>query len=163
MAGNKVENIKLGACNVTFKGEDLGFTKGGVEVEVSTDTMKVTVDQQGETVISEFIQGRNIKITVPLAETVLERLASVMPGSQLSAEKDAVTITTGIGLNLVEVAQELVLTPLNSDDYILSVAKAATAGSFSFAYKHDDVRVYSIEFTVYPDEKGVLGKLSKKK
>nr|AKG47474.1 hypothetical protein pA_00034 [Pectobacterium carotovorum] len=162
MAGNKVENIKLGACNVSFKGEDLGFTKGGVEVEVSTDTMKVTVDQQGETVVSEFIQGRNIKITVPLAETVLERLASVMPGSTLSSEKDIMTITTGIGLNLVEVAQELILTPIVGNDYILTLPKAATAGSFSFAYKHDDVRVYSIEFTAYPDEKGVLGKLTKR-
>ncbi|KLN95666.1 hypothetical protein QU516_17155 (plasmid) [Moellerella wisconsensis] len=163
MAGNKVENIKLGACNVSFKGEDLGFTKGGVEVEISTDTLKVNVDQMGETVVSEFIQGRNIKVTVPLAETVLERLAAIMPGSTLSAEKDVISIMTGIGVNLVEVAQELVLTPTNKDDYILTLPKTATAGSFNMAYKHDDVRVYSIEFTAYPDEKGVLGKLGKKK
>ncbi|CDL80976.1 conserved hypothetical protein [Xenorhabdus szentirmaii DSM 16338] len=163
MAGNKVENIKLGACNVSFNGIDLGYTKGGVEVEVTTDTLKVTVDQFGETTVSELIQGRNIKVTVPLAETVLERLATVMPGSEVGGSGDEITIKTGIGINLVEVAQSLVLTPLNKDDYVLTLPRTATAGSFNMAYKHDDVRVFNIEFNAYPDDSGVLGKMAKKK
>ncbi|PHM52399.1 hypothetical protein Xhom_04477 [Xenorhabdus hominickii] len=163
MSGNKVENIKLGACNVSFNDVDLGYTKGGVEVEITTDTLKVTVDQFGETTVSELIQGRNIKVTVPLAETVLERLAAVMPGSEVTGEKDEITIKTGIGINLVEVAQKLVLTPLNKDDYILTLPKSATAGSFTMAYKHDDVRVFNVEFNAYPSDDGVLGTMGKKK
>jgi hypothetical protein len=37
MANTHVKNIKLGACKVSFGGQDLGYTKGGVEVEVSTE------------------------------------------------------------------------------------------------------------------------------
>lgn len=48
MANTHVKNIKLGACAVSFAGTDLGYTKGGVEVEVSTETLKVTVDQLGK-------------------------------------------------------------------------------------------------------------------
>jgi hypothetical protein len=62
MANTHVKNIKLGACKVSFGGQDLGYTKGGVEVEVSTETLKVTVDQLGQTTISELVQGRNVKL-----------------------------------------------------------------------------------------------------
>lgn len=48
---------------MSFGGVDLGYTKGGVQVEVATETLKVTVDQLGQTTISELVQGRNITIT----------------------------------------------------------------------------------------------------
>lgn len=51
---------------MSFGGVDLGYTKGGVQVEVATETLKVTVDQLGQTTISELVQGRNITITAPL-------------------------------------------------------------------------------------------------
>lgn len=44
MANTHVKNIKLGSCRVLFDGVDLGYTKGGVQVEVATETLKVTVD-----------------------------------------------------------------------------------------------------------------------
>lgn len=43
MSNTHVKNIKLGACKVSFGGVDLGYTKGGVQVEVATETLKVTV------------------------------------------------------------------------------------------------------------------------
>lgn len=80
------ENVKLGVCNVLFNGVDLGFTKGGVEVEVSTSTKEITVDQMGETPIGEIIMGRTVSATVPLAETTLENLVAIMPGSTLISD-----------------------------------------------------------------------------
>lgn len=77
------ENVKLGVCSVLFDGVNLGFTKGGVEVEVSTSTYEVKVDQFGETPISELVTGRSVTATVPLAETTLENLVQIMPGSTL--------------------------------------------------------------------------------
>jgi len=77
------ENVKLGVCSVNFDGVDLGYTKGGVEVEVSTDTYKVMVDQFGESEINEIIMKRSVKARVPLAETTLENLVRVMPGATL--------------------------------------------------------------------------------
>jgi hypothetical protein len=80
---SNTENVKLGVCTATFDSQDLGYTKGGVEVEVETNTHEVTVDQMGETPIDEIITGRTVKVTIPMAETTLENLARVMPGSTL--------------------------------------------------------------------------------
>jgi hypothetical protein len=80
------DNVKLGVCSVLFDGVNLGFTKGGVEVEVSTMTYEVKVDQLGETPIGELVTGRTVQATVPLAETTLENLVRIMPGSELQTD-----------------------------------------------------------------------------
>lgn len=71
-----------------------------------------------------------------------------------------VTITSAQGVNLIDVAKELVLTPQDATDYVLTIPKAATAGNFTMTYQSDDVRVFSVEFSAYPDDAGVLGKMS---
>jgi hypothetical protein len=80
---SSTENVKLGVCSVTFGGVDLGYTKGGVEVAVATETHQVMIDQFGNTPVNELIMGRTCKATVPLAETTLENLVRIMPGSSL--------------------------------------------------------------------------------
>lgn len=57
-------------------------------------------------------------------------------------------------------AKELVLTPQDTTDYVLTIPKAATAGNFTMTYQSDDVRVFSVQFSAYPDDEGVLGKMS---
>ena len=47
----------------SFGGVDLGFTKGGVEVTVETETHEVTVDQMGETPINEYITSRTCTVS----------------------------------------------------------------------------------------------------
>ncbi|WP_334362236.1 Ig domain-containing protein [Enterobacter hormaechei] len=160
MSNTHVKNIKLGACKVSFGGVDLGYTKGGVQVEVATETLKVTVDQLGQTTISELVQGRNITITAPLAESVLKNMVDLMPGSTLSEDSNTVTITSAQGVNLIDVAKELILTPQDTTDYVLTIPKAATAGNFTMTYQSDDVRVFSVQFTAYPDDNGTLGRMS---
>jgi hypothetical protein len=94
------KNVKLGVCTVTFDGVDLGYTKGGVEVEVQTETKQVTVDQFGTSPINEYIMGRSVMARVPLAETTLENLVRIMPGSTLVATggvKATGTITVAAG------------------------------------------------------------------
>lgn len=80
---SKAKNVKMGVCSPFFGGQDLGLTKGGVEVTVSTTTQKTTVDQYGETALSEIITGREVKAKVPLAETDIERMVAIMPGAVL--------------------------------------------------------------------------------
>ncbi len=80
------ESVKLGVCAVIFDGADLGLTKGGVEVEVSTMSHEITVDQFGETVIGEIITGRKVSAKVPLAETTLDNLVKIMPGAVLVSD-----------------------------------------------------------------------------
>ena len=76
-------NVKLGVCQVFFGGQDLGYTKGGVEVTMSTETHKVEIDQFGKTPINELVMGRDLKVKVPLAETTLENMVAIMPGATL--------------------------------------------------------------------------------
>ena len=168
MASSNTENVKLGVCKVTYGGTDLGFTKGGVEVSVETQTHEVTVDQMGDTPINEYITSRTCTVTVPLAETTLENLVKIMPGATLIADtadetKKYVSVPTATGQSLLKVAQELILHPIanadedKSDDFTLP--KAATAGAMSYSYKLDDERIYSCEFKAYADEQGNLFKV----
>lgn len=160
-----IKNVKLGVCKVTFDGQDLGYTKGGVEVSVKTETHKVMVDQFGKTPINEYIMGREVQVKVPLAETTLENLVKIMPGASLVTDgvdptKKVVNVPTGIGSNLLDIAKVLVLHPIGkpdsdkADDF--TVFKAATAGALQFSYKLEDERVYSCEFNGYPDAQGKL-------
>lgn len=264
---SSTKNVKLGTCNVFFDGKDLGLTKGGVEVEVSTSTHEVTVDQHGNTPIGELINGRAVSAKVPLAETTLDNLVSIMPGSTLvtdgafatgtvtfvtagpvngdkitiagqvfnfktnpngafdikvpatinaaaEALADAingsvlpvyaasagavVTITaetrgvadnkaivanfatpanvtvvgmaggadvtsarvrvsTGVGLNLLSIAKELVLRPIGTkgeDDF--TIHKAACPGALNFTYNVDQERIYQADFKGYVDDDGWL-------
>lgn len=154
------KNVKLGVCTVFYNDVDLGYTKGGVEVSVSTETHKVEVDQFGKTAISENIMGRNVTVKVPLAETTLANLVAIMPGATLVTDavdptKKKVVVTNGVGVNLIDIAKELRLHPKGkpltdkSDDFV--IPKAATPGALTFAYKVDDERIFNCEFTGYPD------------
>jgi hypothetical protein len=265
-------NVKLGVCRVFFGGENLGFTKGGVEVEVMTNTSKINVDQLGDTDIDEILRGRMIRIKCPLAESSLALLQRMLPGAtnvdsggtkatgtitistnpangetivvngvtftfrtaapypydvligatatdtatNLAAKLNAYpdtrisvatytpaaavvtvqyktagtegnaytlvtgtaaakvtmsgatltggTVTTvtnrvdspvGTGVSLIKTAKALRLHPIERGDLDyaedLNVPLANTDGSMSFAYKLDEVRVYNVEFTGYPD------------
>jgi hypothetical protein len=155
-----VNNIQLGACIVTFDGDDLGLTKGGVEVTLSTTTYKITVDQFGGTEVNEYITGRTATVKTPLAETSLDRLQVAFPGSTLVTDatvqtKKKLNGATGVGISLRSLAGELNLHPKplatsdKSQDFTLPIA--SPKGDLTFSYKHDEERVYSIEFTGYPD------------
>jgi hypothetical protein len=265
------KNVKLGVCKVVLDGQDLGYTSGGVEVSVKTDTHKVMIDQFGKTPINEYIMGREVSVKCPLAETTLENMVAIMPGATLTqvggaaatgtitvatnpSDSDtivvngvtftfktaaasatevtigasaggtatnlgaklnastneavamaqysvaasvvtvtanrkgtagnaftlssgtagvkvtmsagtltggteptsaSVSVTTGVGTNLLDIAAELRLHPVGRPDSDVSedfvVVRAATAGALKFAYKLEEERIYDTEFMGYPD------------
>lgn len=159
---SSTENVKLGVCTILFNEVDLGFTKGGVEVEVTTDTHEVTVDQMGETPIDEIITGRKVSVKVPLAETTLENLVAIMPGATLITDltdpaKKKVEVKTGVSISLLKTAQVLTLRPMNTsgaEDF--TVLRANTAGAITFAYTTDTERVFNVTFKGYADSNGDL-------
>lgn len=83
---SSTKNVKLGVCRAYFGGEDLGFTQGGVEVTVKTDTHKVELDQFGKTIVNESIMSRNVTTKLPLAETTIRNLVKTMPGAVLVSD-----------------------------------------------------------------------------
>lgn len=160
MAGTtaNVENIKLGASGVMWGTDDLGYTKGGVGVAISTATKEVTVDQFGPAAVNEYIQGRSVQVTVPMAETDLAKLALVIPGATLvgaEAGPRKLIVKNGAGTSLREYAKKLTLHPTGvpaaqkNDDFI--VLLAAPVGDIEYSYSFEDERVYSVTFKGYPD------------
>jgi hypothetical protein len=153
-------NVKLGVCSVSFNAVDLGYTKGGVDVEVKTTTKQVMVDQFGNSPINEYILSRSCTAKIPLAETTLENLVKIMPGAVLVTDattptKKKVTVTNGIGESLLDAAHPLILHPVanatndKSEDFTMPLAM--TAGDLAYAYKLDQERIFSCTFTAYPD------------
>lgn len=150
------ENINLGTCTIDYDGTDLGLTIGGVEVVVETQTHKTSVDQFGDTVVAERITGRNITVSLPLAETTLDNLVAIMPGAtKVGSDPYKVEVQSGTGISLLALAKKLTLHPVelptNDKSRDLIIPKAATAGGMQFAYKSNEEQVYSCEFMGYPD------------
>lgn len=156
---SSLDNVKVGVCTIEFDGTDLGYTKGGVEVEVTTETYTITVDQFGETPINDYIIGRKAMITTPLAETTLDNLVAIMPGSTKTIDgtdssKIKVEVTHAVGVNLIDIAAKLVLHPIAAGASVAEdviVPKAATPGNMTFAYRLSEERIYNCQWTAYPD------------
>ncbi len=72
--------------------------------------------------------------------------------------KKVVNVNTGVGTNLLDIAQSLVLRPVGKTDASedFTIFKAATAGALNFAYKLEDERIFNVEFSGYPDANGKL-------
>lgn len=154
---SSTNNVKLGVCSVTFGGVDLGYTKGGVEVEVATETFKVMIDQFGNTPVKEYITARTCVVRVPLAETTIDNLVATMPGAtKIDADpKFRVDVVTNISADLKSIAQVLSLHPVSAgadlnEDFTIPLA--ATGGALSYAYKLDEERIFNVEFNAYPDD-----------
>lgn len=163
-----IKNVKLGICKVLWDVEDsfdpetpdyssfvnLGYTKGGVSVNVTTETYESTVDQFGNTPIAEQIIGRRVEVTAPFAESTLENFEYLMPMSKANTSEDRVDVRTGVGTNLLDQSHMLILRPNymgdeSTEDFV--VWRAATAGGLEFAYSLDGERIFNVTFKGYPD------------
>jgi hypothetical protein len=125
---SKTENVKMGVCRVTFDGVDLGYTKGGVDVTVTTETKQIMVDQFGNAPIDEIITGRSVKAKLPLAETTLENMVRIMPG--------AVLVNTG-GVKASGNVTLLTAVPVEGD--------TVTINGVVFTFSDDPVGVNDVE------------------
>lgn len=150
-------SLEMGACNVKFKTVDLGLTKGGVEVMFGTEVANINADQFGDSMIDNVIKGRTIKCKVPMAERDLVKLAAVIPGATLvtSGLNKKLVINSAVGTSLRATAGPLILHPKSvaaidlSKDIVVPLAMAK--GDFTFSFKHDEQRVYMVEFEGYVD------------
>lgn len=132
------KNVKLGVCKVIYNGADLGYTSGGVEVSVTTETHKVMIDQFGKTPVNEYVMGRQVTAKCPLAETTLENMVAIMPGTTLTtvggtAATGTILVATNPADGDTIVVNGLTLTfktvPVASTDIPLGGSAAATASN----------------------------------
>lgn len=158
MPQSNTRNVKLGVCQVFFAGQDLGYTKGGVEVSVSTDTHEVNVDQFGKTKINQLIMGRDLKVKVPMAETTLENMVPIMPGAALVTTGGAVatgtiTITTNPTANDTIIVNGVTFTfkasATTEFEVTLGGTSAATAANLQAALaKSNNPKIAAATYTV---------------
>jgi hypothetical protein len=106
---NDPANIQLGPCRVRWGGIDLGLTKGGVEVEVTTDTKEVMVDQFGNTPVNEYITGRKVSVKCPFAETDIDTLHRLMRNSGATLIDDGVKATGTIVFGAIPTALDTLI------------------------------------------------------
>lgn len=133
------KNVKLGVCKVFYEGKDLGYTQGGVEVSVTTETHKTNVDQFGKTTINEYIMGREVTVKVPLAETTLDNLVAIMPGATLvtdaAAASGSMTIATQPTNGQTVIVNGRTVTfktaPANDLDVLIGASATATAANLA--------------------------------
>lgn len=148
-----VSKIRIGACDVSWGGVSLGYTKGGVSLAVATTKHDTKVDQEGETAIDSWLISRTLSIKVPMVETGVAQLATVLKGSGGTLSGNLLTVTHGAGLSQLSAAQSLVLHPTGVDPSDTSqdivVPKAATSGDVSFSYQVDSERVFEITFVAF--------------
>lgn len=133
------KNVKLGVCKVFYEGKDLGYTQGGVEVSVTTETHKTNVDQFGKTTINEYIMGREVTVKVPLAETTLDNLVAIMPGAELIS--DAIAASGSITVATVPTNGQTILVngrtvtfktaPTGDLDVLIGANVSATAANLA--------------------------------
>lgn len=167
------ENVKLGVCNVLFDGVDLGYTKGGVEVEVQTSTYEIMVDQQGQTPIGELVTGRTVSATVPLAEATLDNLVAIMPGSTLVSDgtksTGTVTFVTGAPVNGDKVTLNgtdfiFKTVPVNQNDMAIpatfGAAAIALAAKINTSNLPFTAAVVGAVVTITAKQRGVSGNVS---
>lgn len=153
---NDPSNIRLGACSVTWGGVDLGYTQGGVVVTVGSSKHDTKVDQEGDTPVDSYIMSRTCSVKVPMVETTVDKLTSILSSTGGTSANGVLSVTTGVGTSLRSGAKALVLHPISravtdtSEDFTIPLAN--TIGDLSFNYEVDRERVFEITFDAFPDE-----------
>lgn len=138
--------------------EDLGGTSGGVEVSPSVETVEVTADQFGSTILDEIMVAHNVEVTMSLLEMTASRWESIIGnivGDKLTPAGG--TQLVGYGetkrfQNMSSYARELVLKPVNQVDNSrnLNFWKSYPLPE-SINYSGDDLQVMSITFRAIRD------------
>jgi hypothetical protein len=103
-----------------------------------------------------------------LAKTFATSANCTLSGATLTGGVDptveGVSVPTGVGISLLQIAKELVLHPQGlpasnrNEDFIMPLSN--TPGAATFSYKLDAERVFNLEFNAYPDStQGTSGRL----
>lgn len=122
--------------------------------------VKATVKSAGNGIDLVIVDPGTAGNAITLTSTGGTASAATFAGG-VNETKARVDVDSGIGVDLLSIAQVLRLHPTGaadgdfSDDFVIWAA--ATPGALTFAYKLDSERVYNVEFNGYPDP--LTGKL----
>ena len=156
-----IGKIRLGQCDVTYMSQNLGFTKGGVEVTIKNDVTETTIDEYGTAPAKTFYKGTRIEVKAMLSEYQFEALQKVINGAQLveGDETNAVTIGEFGGAPLAGGLLVLHPTLVSGTAQDVQVYKAVSIGDTRLPFKVDGETVYEALFVALVDESKSDGNL----
>jgi hypothetical protein len=138
-----VSKVKVGAAWVSFKGTNLGFTKGGITFELTESSEKIYVGQSAATPVRDVITNRNVLVTVPLAESDYTRMIAMFVGAS------GYSITASIGTDLMLHTGALVITPIRGRGGSITIPMASPKLNVKTVLNYKGVRVWPVVFEGY--------------
>lgn len=149
MANYNVENFKIGACAVTYKGRMLGATGGGVQLALDMDTYDVKCDQAFNQPVKRIVTAIRLSIAVPLLE--------IDSGFGLLLD-DSGRIGTGrIGSDLLTESGVLLLSPIDESDRVgYSFPRAIVDPHCRYRFESEKNHIIELHFTAFADNSGIV-------
>jgi len=151
-------DVKMGVCNVSYMGTDLGYTSGFVKVSYSGDSIEKRVDQS-DAALDELLTTQTFEVTVPLAEYNLERFEDIFPGATLTTDTTKKRLDlSGVGGSLLPslvTTSPLIITPLEGTaNEKITLHYAVPKPGMEFSFEKENVRVYEVTFKALKGEAG---------
>ncbi|MCR8843080.1 hypothetical protein NQ117_05260 [Paenibacillus sp. SC116] len=157
-----VKKIQLGPAIVEYgdAADKVLFetTIGGIVLTMETSYREQRIDQEGETIVSKVVTGRNVSVEVPFAETDLEKIPKFMVGAKLikasTGTKQKVEISTAVGVNLIDNAKKVVIKPVA---YLTDASKWATIPlaypetDLQYNYDNENERITNVTLRATPN------------
>lgn len=159
-----IQNLRMGVCSISFNGQDVGHTLGGVKVTITRKLIDMKVDKYGDSPVDKAVTDEQVKVTTKIAEPVVANINKILPESdyQIGAAGSRLGIAAGEGAQLRQYAQKLVLHPTNkvandfSEDFTIYLAVPSASPVVN--YEVAGQRVYDAEFDALVDEEFVAGR-----
>jgi len=147
---------KVEPMDVTFGGNDLGGTEGGVEISFTEDLVDVTADQEGTRVLDAIRTGNSVEVSMTLKEMSTaqwDQMIEDMGGDSLTPTTKVVGYGKSRQFTPISTeAAALTLKPTGSADDLRNLLfHKAYAMPDSITYAGDATEGMSITFRVIPD------------
>lgn len=137
-----LENIHLDLADVTWSGTNLGYSKGGVDVNITQEVLDVVIDDFGDTPVKSYDRGYKIEVVVHMAEAARDKFAVAMPTSTVMGDR----IKVGGQAGSVIPTGRLVLAPVKGNLDPIVVYKARPTAALTIPFSTTEVVMYDITF-----------------
>lgn len=147
------DEVTIGECLVSYKGVDIGHTKGGTVLSFEVTNTELTVDQFSSPV-DYALTGEKLTVKSILAQISNSTVSLANPRGSSSATHTG--FGTDSGALATENAGELILHPRKnavddeSQDIVLYIA--SVLDSFELGQTKEDQTILEVTFTALPDE-----------
>lgn len=154
----KIENVRIGDCDVFLDEVHLGHTKGGVEFTFEREFEDLTVDKYGNMPLDMALTGQNLLIKAYLAEITNDTFHVAIPEGRyaVGSNDDNLGLGRDAGEMLRQFAKPLRLHPRNrpATDYSedIYIWQAVSVENVEMPFKIDEQRVVETTFRALVDE-----------